>query len=39
MALHDALEAAGFVDGFDEVEFNLPPMASWRAPLAAFAAV
>ena len=37
-ALLAALEAAGF-DGFDEVEFNLPPMATWPAPLAAFSAL
>ena len=35
----DAIEAAGFGDGFDEVDFNLPPMASWRAPLATFATI
>ena len=37
--LLDAVEAAGFSSGFDEVDFDLPPMASWQAPLAAFAAV
>ena len=39
LALLDVLEAAGFADGFDEVDFNLPPFESWGAPLAAFAAL
>ena len=39
LPLLDAIEDAGFVAGFDEVAFDLPPLASWRAPLAAFAAV
>ena len=38
-ALLDAIEAAGFSNGFDEIDFDLPPMASWQAPLATFAAV
>ena len=38
LLLMDAFEDAGFNNGFDEVDFDLPPMASWQAPLAAFAA-
>ena len=41
-ALLDALAAAhlgSMLDGFDEVEFDLPPIASWSAPLATFAAL
>jgi len=38
MALLDALEA-GFVNGFDEIDFSLPPIESWSAPLALFAAL
>ena len=37
--LLDAIEAAGFSNGFVEIDFDLPPMASWQAPLAIFAAV
>ena len=33
----DALEGAGLPAAFDEVDFNLPPMESWSAPLDAFA--
>ena len=36
-ALMDALEGAGLAGAFDEVEFLLPPMQSWSAPLAEFA--
>ena len=36
-ALLDALEGAGLAGAFDEVEFLLPPMQSWSAPLAEFA--
>ena len=35
--LLDALEGAGLAGAFDEVEFLLPPMQSWSAPLAEFA--
>ena len=41
-ALLDALSAAhldGMLEGFDEVAFDLPPISSWRAPLADFAAL
>ena len=38
MALLSALEGAGLEGAFDEVEFRLPPMQSWSAPLADFAA-
>ena len=37
-ALMDVIDAAGFA-GFDEVDFALPPMESWTAPLSAFAAL
>ena len=37
--LLDTLEAAGFAEGFDVVDFNFPPMQSWQAPLSVFAAV
>ena len=42
VALLNALDAAHLGDmlsGFDEVEFRLPPIESWSAPLATFAAV
>ena len=41
-ALLDALSAAhldGMLEGFDEVAFDLPPISSWCAPLADFAAL
>ena len=37
-ALLDALDGAGLGTAFDEVDFDLPEMASWSAPLASFAA-
>ena len=36
-ALLEVLEGAGLEGAFDEVEFCLPPMQSWSAPLAEFA--
>ena len=39
LELLEVLEAAGFGPAFDEVEFRLPPLATWAAPLAAFAAL
>ena len=33
------LEAAGLTAGFDEVDFAVPAMESWSAPLAAFASL
>ena len=38
LALLDVIEAAGF-DGFDEVDFSLPPVETWTAPLAVFSAL
>ena len=38
-ALLDALEAAGFEQGFDEVDFDLPPFQTWAAPLGVFSAL
>ena len=35
--LLDVLEDAGLEGAFDEVEFCLPPIQSWSAPLAEFA--
>ena len=37
LALLEALEAAGFEEGFEEVDFEFPPAESWVAPLAQFA--
>ena len=38
-ALIDVLEAAGYGASFDEMDFDLPPLESWLAPLADFAAL
>ena len=32
-------EAAGYGASFDEMDFDLPPIESWLAPLADFAAL
>jgi len=37
--LLDALDAGGVGAAFDEIAFDLPPFATWAAPLAEFAAV
>ena len=37
--LLDVLEGAGVGAAFDEVDFNVPPIESWSAPLATFAAL
>ena len=36
-ALLDALAGAGLGAAFDEVDFDLPEIESWSAPLASFA--
>ena len=38
-ALLDALAGAGCGAAFDEVDFDLPEIESWSAPLASFAAL